>query len=119
METDPVRKAHLQRIELLADTHKNHDSGTASDAADRLCEDRPAFWRRSQYHDQFTGGVCDLANMRGDLLKACDEKQVWTKPRAMTAIEMLDLLIPLNAQAGKQLASAYRKAGTFRESVPA
>lgn len=114
MESDLVRKAHLQRIEMLAEAHNNPDSYCAPMAADRLCEGRAAFWSRTGYSDQFTGGVCDAANRLGDLIDACDEMQVWTKQRASSPIEMLDRLIPLNEPAREQLEATYNRAGTFR-----
>lgn len=113
MEADPARKAQLLRIEALVAELRNPDTFSASDAADRLMAGEAAFWRRTDYSDQFTGMVCSAANRCGDLqeaLTAC----YWRAADDRVAEAMLDEMIPLGQIAVRQLDAAYRMLGTFR-----
>lgn len=114
LETNQERKAHLERIERLAEAcNHNMDSLACAEAADRLMEGNAAFWCTSGASDQFTGGIVALANMYGNLGRACLERN-WRRRGDADAEKMLDRLIPLNHAAMMQLERAYRIIGTFR-----
>lgn len=113
METDPARKAQLERIEALADALGNPDALAATEAADRLMEGRAAFWSTSGYSDQFTSRAMTCANMTGDLREALISIN-WRRRGAEAAEDMLDQLIPLGQIAVQQLVDAYERLGTFR-----
>lgn len=113
-EPNPERKAHLERIEALAEAcDHNMDSLACAEAADRLMEGNAAFWFTTGASDQFTGGIATLANMYGKLNRACFERN-WRRRGDADAEQMLDRLIPLNHAATVQLDRAYRILGTFR-----
>jgi hypothetical protein len=104
---------HIQRLHDLSLCLNNRDDITIAQTVRNLEEGKPAFWYRGR-----TSGatwVVDLSHAHGSFLKAL-EAFVARKPN-VDVLEILDGVIPLNAEAVHELALAYRLQSTFRDDL--
>ena len=109
---DDIREVHKQRISDLALCRRNWDTPCANAALANIMSGQPAYWYFGR--SSAASHVAPGANAKGSLIAAL-EGFAERHPHVGIAEDILDRLIPLNAEAIAEMELAYRLQSTFRD----
>ena len=110
------REDHIQRLRDLGECLKNRDDVTIEQQVRKIMAGQPAYWFRGR-----TSGATWVVE-----LSACDEhnhsflkalEAFVERHPGVTVLEILDGVIPLNAEAVHELQLCYRLQSSFRDNL--
>jgi len=119
MTMQPARlDLHAIRIDAVAAAYGNADAPMKRLALLNLGARQPAYWTSATFSHAQAGILCEAANRLASLERAQDEVTDYCSatgsPWRPTELRLLDLLVPLNAAAVRDLDEAYTRGGALR-----
>ncbi len=119
MTMQPARfDLHAIRIDAVAAAYGNADAPMKRLALLNLGARQPAYWTSATFSHAQAGILCEAANRLASLERAQDEVTDYCSATGSTwrptELRLLDLLVPLNAAAVRDLDEAYTRSGALR-----